>query len=48
MSEEWSTIEVKDTEENPKVEIEIEGQEEEVEATPEIVTEQSTDEGYTE
>ena len=48
MSEEWSTIEVKDTEENPKVEIEIEGQEEEVEAAPEIVTEQSTDEGYTE
>ena len=46
MSEEWSTVEVKDTEENPKVEIEIEGQE--VEAAPEIVTEQSTNEGYTE
>jgi hypothetical protein len=49
MSEEWSTIEVQEAEEKPKVEIEIEGQEEEVVTTaPEIVTEQSTEEGYTE
>lgn len=47
MSEQWSTIEVEKFDENPKVEIEIEGQEE-VQSVPEILTEQSTDEDYTE
>ena len=47
MSEQWSTIEVEKFDETPKVEIEIEGQEE-VQSVPEILTEQSTDEDYTE
>lgn len=47
MSEQWSTIEVEASEKKPEVEIEIEGQEE-VEAAPEIVTDQSSNEGYEE
>lgn len=45
MSEQWSTIEVEASEKKPEVEIEIEGQEEEVQAAPEIVTDESSDNG---
>ena len=44
MSEQWSTIEVEASEKKPEVEIEIEGQEE-VEAAPEIVTDETPDNG---
>ena len=44
MSEQWSTIEVEASEKKPEVEIEIEGQEE-VQAAPEIVTDETPDNG---
>ena len=44
MSEQWSTIEVEASEKKPEVEIEIEGQEE-VQAAPEIVTDETSDNG---
>ena len=47
MSEQWSTIEVEASEKKPEVEIEIEGQEE-VQAAPEIVTDETPDNGDTE